>query len=159
MKEQEIKEWLLEVEHPAKGDRNIVELGMVKKIEAEEGKVIVTLEFSKHRDPLAEYLIGSAKAAVIRNAPAGTEVEIKTTIKEEAPKKKPGLDLGLCPVLAASAFNDGEVDVHGSPFSGHLITSFRRDFRISPWGKNLAWRMGPGPEEAKAKFSRPRGGV
>jgi ATP-binding protein involved in chromosome partitioning len=95
MKENEIKEWLLEVEHPAKGDRNIVELGMVKKIEAEEGKVIVTLEFSKHRDPLAEYLIGSAKAAVIRNAPAGTEVEIKTTIKEEAPKKKPGLDLGL----------------------------------------------------------------
>ena len=95
MKENEIKEWLLEVEHPAKGDRNIVELGMVKKIEAEEGKVIVTLEFSKHRDPLAEYLIGSAKAAVIRNAPAGTEVEVKTTIKEEAPKKKPGLDLGL----------------------------------------------------------------
>ena len=88
--------WLREVEHPAKGDRNIVELGMVENVEAGEGHVTVTLSFAKHRDPLAEYLIGSAKAAVIRNAPAGTQVEIKTVIKEEAAaKKKPGLDLGF----------------------------------------------------------------
>ena len=95
MKEQEIKEWLLEVEHPAKGDKNIVELGMVENIEAGEDSITVTLAFAKHRDPLAEYLIGSAKAAIIRNAPAGTQVEVKTIIKEEAPKKKPGLDLGF----------------------------------------------------------------
>lgn len=88
--------WLFEVQHPAKGDRNVVELGMVEKVESEGNKVTVTLGFSKHRDPLAEYLIGSAKAAVIRNAPEGTEVEVKTIIKDEAaPKKKPGLDLGL----------------------------------------------------------------
>ena len=94
--ENEIMKWLREVEHPAKGDRNIVELGMVEKIEAADDKVTVTLSFSKHRDPLAEYLIGSAKAAVIRNAPAGTQVEIKTIIKEAAsPKKKPGLELGF----------------------------------------------------------------
>ena len=93
--ENEIKEWLFEVEHPAKGDKNIVELGMVEKIETVDGQVTVTLGFSKHRDPLAEYLIGSTKATIIRNAPAGTKVEIKTIIKEEAPKKKPGLDLGL----------------------------------------------------------------
>ena len=62
----------------------------------EEGKVTVTLGFAKHRDPLAEYLIGSSKAAIIRNAPAGTAVEVKTIIKNEAaPKKKPGLDLGF----------------------------------------------------------------
>ena len=91
----EVNNWLQEVEHPAKGDRNIVELGMVENIEAGEGSVTVTLAFAKHRDPLAEYLIGSAKAAIIRNAPAGTKVEIKTIIKDEAPKKKPGLDLGL----------------------------------------------------------------
>ena len=96
MKVNEVNKWLLEVEHPAKGDKNIVELGMVEKIEAEDGKVSVTLAFSKHRDPLAEYLIGSTKAAIIRNAPAGTEVEVKTVIKDEAaPRKKPGLDLGL----------------------------------------------------------------
>ncbi|MBQ8421158.1 MAG: Mrp/NBP35 family ATP-binding protein [Bacteroidales bacterium] len=91
----EIKEWLREVEHPAKGDRNIVELGMVESIETGEGSVTVTLAFSKHRDPLAEYLIGSTKSAIIRNAPAGTQVEVKTVIINEAPKKKPGLDLGL----------------------------------------------------------------
>lgn len=95
MEINDIKEWLREVEHPAKGDRNIVELGMVEKIEAEDGSITVTLAFSKHRDPLAEYLIGSAKAAIIRNSPAGTKVEVKTMIKDEAPKKKPGLDLGL----------------------------------------------------------------
>ena len=96
IKENEVNKWLLEVEHPAKGDKNLVELGMVEKIEIEEGKVTVTLGFAKHRDPLAEYLIGSAKAAIIRNAPAGTAVEVKTIIKNEAaPKKKPGLDLGF----------------------------------------------------------------
>ena len=95
MKVNEVNKWLFEVEHPAKGDRNIVELGMVEDVTVGEGKVSVTLGFSKHRDPLAEYLIGSTKAAIIRNAPAGTEVEVKTIIKDEAPKKKPGLDLGL----------------------------------------------------------------
>lgn len=96
MKENEIMKWLFEVQHPAKGDRNVVELGLVEKVESEGNKVTVTLGFSKHRDPLAEYLIGSTKAAMIRNAPEGTEVEVKTIIKDEAaPKKKPGLDLGL----------------------------------------------------------------
>lgn len=96
MKTNEVNKWLLEVEHPAKGDRNIVELGMVENVVIEDNKVTVTLGFSKHRDPLAEYLIGSTKAAVIRNAPAGTQVEVKTIIKEASgPKKKPGLDLGF----------------------------------------------------------------
>ena len=96
MKINEINKWLLEVEHPAKGDKSIVELGMVEKVEIGENSVTVTLAFTKHRDPLAEYLIGSAKAAIIRNAPEGTQVEVKTIIKDEAaPKKKPGLDLGM----------------------------------------------------------------
>ena len=95
MKPNEINKWLFEVQHPAKGDKNIVELGMVENIDIQDNKVTVTLVFSKHRDPLAEYLTGSTKAAIIRNAPQGTEVEVKTVVKEEAPKKKPGLDLGL----------------------------------------------------------------
>lgn len=94
MKENEIMKMLYDVQHPAKGDKNIVELGMVDKVEIEGGKVTVTLAFSKHRDPLAEYLIGSAKAAIIRHAP-GTEVEIRTVIRDEAKKKPAGLDLGL----------------------------------------------------------------
>ena len=95
MTEIEVRNWLQEVEHPAKGDKNIVELGMVEKIEIEEDKICVTLAFSKHRDPLAEYLIGSAKASIIRHTRTGTQVEVKTIIKDEAPKKKPGLDLGF----------------------------------------------------------------
>ena len=95
MNNNEIKTWLQQVEHPAKGDRNIVELGMVEDVSIEGNTVTVTLVFAKHRDPLAEYLIGSSKAAIIRNAPEGTAVEIKTTVKDAAPKKKPGLDLGV----------------------------------------------------------------
>ena len=95
MKENEIMKMLFEVQHPAKDDKSIVELGMVENVQIEDNKVTVTLAFSKHRDPLAEYLIGSTKATLIRHIP-GVEAEVKTIIKEEsAPKKKPGLDLGL----------------------------------------------------------------
>ena len=101
IREQEILEYLKDVQHPAKGDKSIIELGMVEKVaveplEGEAVRVTVTLGFSKHRDPLAEYLIGSTKAAIIRHCPAGSEAEVITVIKEEPkPKKKPGLDLGL----------------------------------------------------------------
>lgn len=94
MKENEVMKMLYDVQHPAKGDKNIVELGMVEKVEVSESKVTVTLAFSKHRDPLAEYLIGSTKAAVIRHSEPGTEVEVKTVIRDEARKKPVGLDLG-----------------------------------------------------------------
>lgn len=95
MKQNEIMKMLFDVQHPAKGDRNIVELGMVDGIETDGDKVTVTLIFSKHRDPLAEYLIGSVKAAIIRHWPEVKDVEVKTVIKDEntAPKKH-GLDLG-----------------------------------------------------------------
>lgn len=94
MKQNEIMKMLYDVQHPAKGDRNIVELGMVDNVECDGDKVTVTLAFPKHRDPLAEYLIGSARAAIIRHAP-GTEVEIRTVICDEAKKKPVGLNLGL----------------------------------------------------------------
>ena len=92
MKQNEIMKILYDVQHPAKGDKNIVELGMVDKVETDGNKVTVTLAFSRHRDPLAEYLIGSTKAVLIRHIP-GVEAEVKTVIKD--PGKKPaGLDLG-----------------------------------------------------------------
>lgn len=95
MKQNEIMKMLYAVKHPAKGDKNVVELGLVEKVEIEGNKVAVTLGFSKHRDPLAQYLIGATRAAIIKNVPEA-EVEVKTIVKDEAaPKKGPGLDLGL----------------------------------------------------------------
>ena len=96
MEINEIRKWLTEVQHPAKGDRNIVELGMVESISIEGDLVTVTLGFPKHRDPLAEYLIGSIRAVINRHCPEGARVEVKTVISNPAPaKKKAGLDLGF----------------------------------------------------------------
>ncbi len=85
---------LKEVKHPGKGDRDIVDLGMVKDIDTEGNKVIVTLGFPKRRDPLTEYLVGSTRAAIIRNSPEGTEVEVKTIVIEEEKTKKNPSELG-----------------------------------------------------------------
>ena len=95
MTEQEILNMLTEVVHPAQGSKSIIELGMVHSVSIDGNKVTVTLAFPKRRDPLTEYLVGSTRATIIRNAPQGTEVEVRTVVKEEAPKKKAGLDLGL----------------------------------------------------------------
>ena len=88
MKREEIIGALQEVRHPGKGDKSIVELGMVRDLAEEDGKVVVTLAFAGRRDPLAEYLIGSTRAAIIRHAPAGTQVEVKTVVDEAPPAKK-----------------------------------------------------------------------
>ena len=94
MNEKDILNALREVKHPAKGDRDIVELGMAGEISVSGNKVSVTLCFPKHRDPLAEYLAGSAKAAVIRNFP-DAEVTVDSVVKDEVKPQKPkGLDLG-----------------------------------------------------------------
>lgn len=83
---------LTEVKHPGKGDRNIVDLEMVKDIDRDGSKVTVTLAFPKRRDPLAEYLIGSTRAAIIRNCPDVTEVEVKTIVEEAPATKKAEFD-------------------------------------------------------------------
>lgn len=86
------------VHHPAKRDRDLVELGMVNNIEISEKKVLVTLAFPKRRDPLAEYLIGSTRAALIRLLPSDMESEVKTIVTDEVkPQKASGgiEDLGF----------------------------------------------------------------
>ena len=88
MTEEQIRDLLREVRHPGKGDRDLVDLGMVSDIRLGEGRVEVVLAFPKRRDPLAEYLTGSARAALYRGLPGGTEIEVKSVVMEEAPKNK-----------------------------------------------------------------------
>ncbi len=88
MTEEQIRDLLREVRHPGKGDRDLVDLGMVSDIRLGEGRVEVVLAFPKRRDPLAEYLAGSARAALYRGLPGGTEIEVKCVVMEEAPKNK-----------------------------------------------------------------------
>ena len=90
MDEKQVLEYLREVLHPGKGDKNIVELGMVDSVKVDGNTVTVLLVFGKNRDPLQEYLIGSVRATLYRNCPAGTEFDIRTVVRdpEEKPKKK-----------------------------------------------------------------------
>ena len=93
---EDILQALREVHHPARQDRDIVDLGMVHDVQVTEKDVVVTLAFPKRRDPLAEYLIGSTRAALIRHLPASVNSEVKTVVvDEEKPRKKKNLDLGL----------------------------------------------------------------
>ena len=95
MTEKEVFDWLSQIQHPGRDDKDIVSLGMVEEVTVEEGKVTVTLGFGKRPDPLKNYLVGAVRAAVYRNAPGGTEVEVKTVVKEAPAAKKTTLDLGL----------------------------------------------------------------
>ena len=95
MTEKEVLGWLAEVQHPGKEDQDIVSLGMVDEVVVEGGRVSVTLSFGKRPDPLKNYLTGAVRAAVYRHAPGGTEVEVKTVVKEAPKPKKPALDLDL----------------------------------------------------------------
>lgn len=92
---EEILQALREVHHPARQDRDIVDLGMVKDIEITDTRVVVTLAFPKRRDPLTEYLVGSTRAALIRHLPASVQPEVKAVVVEESKPKKKGLALGL----------------------------------------------------------------
>ena len=91
---EDILKALQEVTHPAKGDKSIVELGMVSDISLSGSKVSVTLTFPKHRDPLADYLASSTKAA-IKRLDKSLDAEVKSIVREEPKAKKPGLDLGF----------------------------------------------------------------
>ena len=91
MTQEDILAILREVRHPGKGDKDIVELGMVYSIEPLADKTVVTLAFGKRRDPLAEYLIGAARAALNRHSVPGPEV--RTIVVDERPANKP-MELG-----------------------------------------------------------------
>ena len=84
----QIEQWLQQVQHPAKGDQSIVELGMVEDISVAEDNIRVTLAFPKRPDPLKNYLVGATQACLYRNAPGGTRITVDTVVKD-APKPAP----------------------------------------------------------------------
>lgn len=88
MEKEQILQILSSVVHPAQEDRSIVELGLVDEIAVLDGKVSVTLAFPKRPDPLKNYLEGAAKAALYRELPGGTEIEVRSIVRAAAPKKK-----------------------------------------------------------------------
>ena len=59
MTEKEVFDWLAQVQHPGKDDKDIVSLGMVEEVIIDGGKVTVTLGFGKRPDPLKNYLVGA----------------------------------------------------------------------------------------------------
>lgn len=92
MTEKEVFDILSGVQHPGQDDRDIVSLGIVDEVVVDGKKVTVTLAFPHRPDPLKNYIIGAAKAAIYRNAPGGTEIEVRTVTKK-APAKQPELTL------------------------------------------------------------------
>ena len=90
MTRDQVLSMLRGVKHPARQDADLVELGMVNKIDIAGDSVCVTLGFPKRRDPLAEYLIGAARAALIRGGVKDPKVQ--TVVLEDAAPKKKGLE-------------------------------------------------------------------
>lgn len=88
MTKEEILEALKEVHHPGRSDKDIVSLGMVQSVEIDSDSATVTLAFSKRRDPLAEYIIGSTRACLIRHLPSSVKAEVKTVVVDEVKEKK-----------------------------------------------------------------------
>jgi ATP-binding protein involved in chromosome partitioning len=87
MTAEEIKEYLREVHHPAKEDRDIVDLGMVQGIEIGDGSVVVTLGFPKQRDPLRKYIVGATRATLIRHLGKDVQAEVRE-VEIETPARK-----------------------------------------------------------------------
>ncbi|MBO4340846.1 MAG: Mrp/NBP35 family ATP-binding protein [Bacteroidales bacterium] len=95
IRKSDVLGWLSSVTHPGQEDRSIVSLGLVQDIEIAGDHVKVVLGFPKRPDPLKNYLMGAARAAVYRNAPGGTEVEVEAVVKEPVskPNKAPEFNL------------------------------------------------------------------
>ncbi len=95
MNKTEILQWLQEVQHPAREDQSVVALGMVEKIDIEDGKVHVTLAFPKRPDPLKNYLVGAVEACLYRHLPGGTNIGVDTVVKEAAKPAHKGIEFNL----------------------------------------------------------------
>ena len=95
LNKQDVLVWLQEVEHPAKGDQSLPQLGMIDKVEVTEGHIQVTLAFPKRPDPLKSYLVGAVQACLYRHAPGGTDIVVDTVVKDPAKPAPKGIQFNL----------------------------------------------------------------
>ena len=91
MNRAEIEGFLREVRHPAKEDRDIVDLGLVKEIEIAGSAVTVTLGFPKQRDPLRKYIVGATRATLIRHLGNKVKSEVRE-VEVDAPAPRKGTE-------------------------------------------------------------------
>lgn len=82
--EQRIKALLTGIIHPESG-RNIVESGIVERIDAGEGRMSVTLQFEKARDPFAVKIKRQVEEAIAGEFSLDKE-HITVIVKEAAPR-------------------------------------------------------------------------
>ncbi len=74
--EEAVRNALTQVKHPAI-DRTLMELGILKDIAVEDGKVTITLAFPFPGIPIADLLVNSVREPVEK---LGANVEVKTTV-------------------------------------------------------------------------------
>ena len=95
MNPNDIYQWLQEVQHPGREDKNVVELDLVQEVRADEKSIRVVLGFPKRPDPLKNYLAGAVRACLYRHAPGGTEIEVETVVKDPAKPAPKGIQFNL----------------------------------------------------------------
>lgn len=130
--EQTIKTLLARIVHPETG-RNIVESGIVERIEGGEGRVNVTLRFDKARDPFAVKIKRQVEEALAGEL-ALDPSHISVLVREAAPKAAPAaaprtFTNGIGKVLAVAS---GKGGVGKSTVTANLALTLR----------NMGYRVG-----------------